>query len=101
MGSIVPGAGAVPGAGSEDPGEGRRGEEEREAGIWGYRMWGAKERIQGTENGLGTVGQVEGWGEEGGVDGVGSRSQSLKERAEGHPERKDGKGGGEGESRVK
>lgn len=39
-----------------------------------------------------------GWGEEGGVDGAGSRSQSLKERAEGHPERKDGKGGGEGES---
>lgn len=25
MGSIVPGAGAVPGAGSEDPGEGSRG----------------------------------------------------------------------------
>lgn len=34
-----------------------------------------------------------GVGEEGGVDGVGSRSQSLGERAEGDPERKEGKGG--------
>lgn len=48
MGSIVPGAGAVPGAGREDPGEGSRGEEEeRGAGIWGDREWGAKERNQG------------------------------------------------------
>lgn len=35
VGSIVPGAGAVPGAGREDPGEGSKGEEERGAGIWG------------------------------------------------------------------
>ena len=35
VGSIVPGAGAVPGAGREDPGEGSKGEEERGAGVWG------------------------------------------------------------------
>lgn len=34
------------------------------------------------------------WREEGDVDGAGSRSQSLEERAEGDPERKDGKWGG-------
>lgn len=62
MGSIVPGAGAVPGAGREDPGEGSRGEEERGAGIWGDPRVGSQGKKPGKENGIGTVGPVGGEG---------------------------------------
>lgn len=56
MGSIVPGAGAVPGAEREDPGRWGWGAER----CWhlGTPEWGAKERNHGRENGIGQLGQV-------------------------------------------
>lgn len=47
MGSIVPGAGAVPGAGREDPGEGSKGEEGKGNRRLGRLRVGAKEKIRG------------------------------------------------------
>ena len=47
MGSIVPGAGAVPGAGREDPGEGSKGEEKRGTGVWETESGEPRKKIRG------------------------------------------------------